>query len=69
MAEEVSFKAFCLEQYKYEHNMSGKATFDLFKKYGVLDYLGKFYDVLHSFGAQYLVQEIDLFIAARQSAE
>jgi hypothetical protein len=66
MAEIVHFKIFCLEQYKYEHNMSGKETFDLFKKYGVLDYLGKFYDVLHSFGHQYLVQEIDEFIEVRQ---
>jgi len=66
MAEVISFKVFCLEQYKYEHGMSGKDTFDLFKKYGVLEYLGKFYDVLHSFGASYLVQEIDLFIEARQ---
>jgi hypothetical protein len=38
----------------------------LFKKYGVLDYLGDFYDVLHSFGWQYLVEEIDLFIDARR---
>ena len=68
MPEVVSFKAFCIEQYKYKHNMNGKDTFDLFKKYGVLDYLGKFYDVLHTFGAQYLVQDIDLFIEARQQA-
>jgi len=33
-----------------------------------LDYLGSFYDVLHSFGDQYLVEDIDLFIEARQPA-
>jgi len=66
MQEVAKFKAFCLERYKYEHNMSGKDTFLLFKKYGVMDYLGSFYDVLHTFGDKYIVQDIDLFIEARQ---
>ena len=46
--------------------MKGKDAFRLFKEYGVLDYLGSFYDVLHSFGHQYLVQEIDEFIEVRR---
>jgi len=62
MPEIVRFKAFCLEQYKYEHDMSGKAVFQLFKLYGVLDYITSFYDVLHTFGARYIVQDIDAFI-------
>jgi len=66
MRETVTFKAWCLEQYKHEHKMSGMDTFSLFKKYGVLDYLHEFYDSLHSFGMQYLVQEIDDFIEVRQ---
>jgi len=67
MRETVNFKAWCLEQYKYEHNMSGADTLDLFKKYGVFDYLEKFYDTLHTFGMQYLVQEIDEFIEVRRT--
>ena len=66
MRDTVTFKAWCIEQYKYEHDMSGVDTFSLFKKYGVFDYLEKFYDTLHSFGMQYLVQEIDEFIEVRQ---
>jgi hypothetical protein len=66
MPEVVLFKAFCLERYKYEHNMSGRDTFRLFMQYGVLDYLGSFYDVLHKFEDKYLVEDIDLFIEARQ---
>jgi hypothetical protein len=38
----------------------------LFKQYGVLDYLGSFYDVLHTFGDRYIVADIDEFIKVRQ---
>ena len=66
MRDTVTFKAWCLEQYKYEHDMNGVDTFNLFKKYGVLGYLEEFYDTLHTFGMQYLVQEIDEFIDVRR---
>lgn len=46
--------------------MSGKDAIRLFKQYGVMDYLGSFYDVLHTVGDAYIVHDIDLFIAARQ---
>ncbi|MCL2367298.1 MAG: DUF3791 domain-containing protein [Oscillospiraceae bacterium] len=66
MPEIVKFKAFCLERYKYKHNMSGKDTFNLFKQYGVMDYIGSFYDVLHTFGDQYIVDDIERFIKERR---
>ena len=66
MPEVVNFKAFCLERYKHEHNMNGRDTLKLFQKYGVMEYIGSFYDVLHSFGHQYIVQDIDKFIAVRR---
>jgi hypothetical protein len=69
MPEVVKFKAFCLERYKYEHNMSGKDTIRLFKQYGVMDYIGSFYDVLHTFGDKHIVRDIELFIEARQHVQ
>jgi len=66
MPEIVKFKAFCLERYKYEHNITGKDTIRLFMQYGVMEYISSFYDVLHTFGDKYIVEEIDLFIKARQ---
>ena len=66
MSETAHFKVFCLERYKSEHKMKGKDAIFLFKKYGVLDYLGSFYDILHTFGEKYIVQDIDLFIEARR---
>ena len=66
MAEIVKFKVFCLEQYKNKHNMNGSTAHQLFKKYDVFKYLGSFYDILHSYGAGYIVQDIEKYIAARQ---
>jgi hypothetical protein len=66
MTETVKFKAFCLERYKYEHNINGRDAVHLFKQYGVMDYLESFYDVLHTFGDKYIVCDIDLFIEARR---
>ena len=66
MPEIVKFQVFCLERYKYEHNMSGKETFMLFKRYGVLNYISSFYDVLHSYGDKYIVSDIGSYIKARQ---
>jgi len=62
----LHFKVFCLEQYKNEHRMKGVDAMRLFKQYGVLEYLGKHYDILHTFGAQYLVHDIDEFIQIRR---
>ena len=67
MPEVVKFKAFCLERYKYAHSLKGKETLALFKEYGVMDYLGSFYDVLHTFGDKYIVQDIDEFMNARKA--
>ena len=68
MSKTAHFKVFCLERYKSVHQMNGKDAFNLFKEYGVLEYLDSCYDVLHSFGHQHLVQDIDLFIKARSPA-
>jgi len=59
----LPFKIFCLENYKTAHNITGKAALDIFIKYHVFDYLKEFYDILHSYGALYLINNIDEFIA------
>ena len=66
MSQTLQFKVFCIEQYKKEHNMSGAEVMQKFKQFGVFDYIGSFFDVLHSNGAKYIVEDIDMFIAARQ---
>ena len=64
MPEIVKFKAFCLERYKYAHNLRGSEALNLFKQYGVMEYIDSFYDVLHTFGDKYIVANIHEFIEA-----
>jgi hypothetical protein len=66
MSKTMQFKIFCIEQYKKEHNLTGAETVKRFNEYNVLKYLDSFYDVLHSTGAKYIVEDIDMFISARQ---
>ena len=67
MPEVVKFKTFCLERYKYTHGLTGREVFKLFIQYGVLDYISSHYDILHSFGDRYLVEDIEGFIRIRQA--
>ena len=67
MSKEMEFTVFCLENYKAYKNMTGKEVSSLFHKYGVFDYLREFYDVLHTTGHQYLNQDIDLYLSARNA--
>lgn len=65
MSKTLEFKVFCFEAYRAEKGLTGREAMALFKKYGVLEYLESFYDVLHTTGRDYLIEDIDLFIAAR----
>ena len=39
---------------------------DIYKTYGVFDYITSFYDILHSTGKQYIVEDIDIYLNARR---
>ena len=67
MSRTLDFKVFCFEAYSAEHNLSGREAMDLFKKYNLFEYLGKFYDVLHTVGREYIVGDIDKYIEARKN--
>lgn len=66
MSKTLQFKAFCFEAYRADKKLTGRATMQLFKNHGVLDYLETCYDVLHTTGRQYIVEDIDGFIDARK---
>jgi hypothetical protein len=67
MSKTLEFKAFCFEAYRAEKKMTGRETMTLFKKYGVLEYIGLCFDVLHTTGRAYIIEDIDLFIEARKN--
>jgi len=69
MPEIIKFKVFCIERYKFAHELRGSEVVRLFKEYGVLDYIAAFFDVLHAYGDRYLVADIDEYIAHRRQKQ
>lgn len=66
MSKTLDFKAFCFEAYKAQHRLNGAETMELFKKYKVFDYLTACYDVLHTTGRAYILEDIEVYIKARE---
>ena len=66
MSKEGKFLVFCLEMYKAAKQMTGKQVIELFKQYDITDYVLSCYEALHTTGTNYIVEDIDLFIEARQ---
>lgn len=61
------FLSFCIEQYKHKHQMSGNETVSLFDKYDILLYLEENFEVLHTQGHQWLIEEIDELINEKRN--
>lgn len=66
MSAEGKFLVFCIEMYKAAKNLTGKETIGLFRQYGVSDYVLSCYEALHTTGTNYIIEDIDLFLEARQ---
>ena len=60
------FYAFCLEKYKAFSHLSADETLLVFRKYQVFDYLRDGFEILHTQGESYIVDEIELFINAQK---
>lgn len=67
--EQTYFLTFYIEQYKHLKNMDGSSVKDLFDKFGVSDYLIQNYEVLHTQGRQWVLDDIDEFIKNREDAK
>ena len=68
MSKELPFMVLCVEEYKNQKGMTGKDVMTLFNKYSVCEYIQDFYEVLHTTGVRYIVNDIDLYIKSRQTA-
>ena len=63
----MKFQVFCIEIFKCHHSLSGQTVVKLFEKYGVLDYLSENFDVLHTVGENYIVNDIDEYLKVRNA--
>ena len=66
MSAEGKFLVYCLETYKAAKNMTGMQVIEMFKLYGVIDYILSCYEALHTTSINYIIEDIDIFVEARQ---
>ena len=64
--ERAMFVSFCIEQYAKAKNMSTEDVVNLFEQYGVTEHLCELYDMLHTQGHNWLIEEIDEMINNRK---
>ena len=64
--DKAMFVSFCIEQYAKAKNMATEDVVDLFEQYGIAEHFYDFYDVLHTHGHQWLIEEIDNMINGRR---
>lgn len=67
--DKAYFISFCVEQYKNEKGLTGAEAMQVFNRYGVLEYLQEFFDVLHSQSSQWILADIDEYINIRKKEE
>lgn len=60
------FVSFCIEQYAKAKNKNTVDVVNLFEQYGIAEHFCEFYDVLHTQGGEWLVEEIDEMINERR---
>lgn len=63
----LTFMTYCVEEYKAHKGLTGSQVEKLFGRYEVFDYIEKYYDVLHTMGTEYIMNDIDEFIVKARS--
>lgn len=61
----IEFTSFCIENFKVKHSMNGKDTAVLFKQSGVIQFIKDGYEMLHTQGKEYIIEEIEIFLKNR----
>jgi hypothetical protein len=65
--QETQFIIFCTENYRITRQLEGSEVVALFQKYQVYDFLTQNYEILHTQGEHYILEEIEIFIKNQQN--
>ena len=68
MSKQGKFMILCVETYKSAKGLNGKQVAALFTQYQVWEYLYSCFEALHTTGENCIIEDIDLYIKARQPA-
>ena len=60
--DRARFVSFCIEQYAKAKNMPTEDVVNIFDKYDITEHFCEFFDVLHTHGHNWLIEEIDEMI-------
>ena len=66
LQDKAIFLSFCIEQYAKAKNRPAVEVEDLLGRYGISEHFCQFYDVLHTQGHHWLIEEIDEMIENRK---
>lgn len=69
MDERDRFTVYCVELYRTRRGLNGRQVMDLFSEHGVIEYIERFYDVLHTMGDGCILEDIDGLIEERRRAD
>ena len=64
MSKESDFLIYCMERYRHFKGLSGADVARIFEKYGIYEYITKYFEALHTMGDHCIVQEIDDYISS-----
>jgi hypothetical protein len=65
--KETQFIIFCTENYRITRQLEGSEVVALFQKYHVYDFLTQNYEIMHTQGEHYILEEIEIFIKNQQN--
>ena len=63
----LEFISYCVEMYAARKTISGRDVYSLFDRLGVLDYLERNYEPLHTQGFSYILSTIDEFMTGQEA--
>ncbi|MDD2401385.1 MAG: DUF3791 domain-containing protein [Clostridia bacterium] len=69
MDDKLDFLVYCIENYKNTKQLKGKEAIELFNKYRVFDYIKASYEALHTTGKEYIIDDLDIYINARNQSK
>jgi len=62
---EIWFLASCVELFKDNKGLNGRAAFEYLSKTGAVEYIINYWEGLHMTGPEYIIESIDEYIKAR----
>ena len=68
MDSKTNFLIYCMEIYKRAEKLNGVQVLERFSRYDLFDYVLEFYEILHTHGVSYILQDINNYISEQSNS-